>query len=93
MERKELMNFKRKLSKLRISNFLALTIAGMINAFGVTVFLAPVKLYDSGISGTSMLLSHLTTLQGSKYKHTTSPCRAVICENFCQTIKYITRRI
>ena len=93
MERKELMNFKRKLSKLRISNFLALTIAGMINAFGVTVFLAPVKLYDSGISGTSMLLSHLTTLQGSKYKHTTLSCRAAICENFCQTIKYITRRI
>lgn len=37
-----------------------LTIAGMINAFGVTVFLSPVKLYDSGISGTSMLLSQLT---------------------------------
>ena len=41
-------------------NFLLLTVAGMINAFGVTVFLAPVKLYDSGISGTSMLLSQLT---------------------------------
>lgn len=37
-----------------------LTIAGLINAFGVTVFLAPVKLYDSGISGTSMLLSQVT---------------------------------
>lgn len=37
-----------------------LTVAGIINAFGVTVFLAPVKLYDSGISGTSMLLSQLT---------------------------------
>ncbi|MBQ9832384.1 MAG: YitT family protein [Clostridia bacterium] len=37
-----------------------LTLAGIINAFGVTVFLAPVKLYDSGISGTSMLLSQLT---------------------------------
>ena len=37
-----------------------LTIAGIINAFGVTVFLAPVKLYDSGISGTSMLLSQVT---------------------------------
>ncbi len=32
----------------------------MINAFGITVFLNPVKLYDSGISGTSMLLSQLT---------------------------------
>ena len=37
-----------------------LTIAGLINAFGVTVFLNPVKLYDSGISGTSMLLSQVT---------------------------------
>ena len=37
-----------------------LTLAGIINAFGVTVFLAPVKLYDSGISGTSMLLSQIT---------------------------------
>lgn len=27
---------------------------------GVTIFLAPVKLYDSGISGTSMLLAQLT---------------------------------
>ena len=37
-----------------------LTLAGLINAFGITVFLAPVKLYDSGISGTAMLLSQLT---------------------------------
>ena len=44
----------------KITNFIWLTLAGMINAFGVTVFLAPVKLYDSGISGTSMLLSQLT---------------------------------
>lgn len=42
------------------TNFLFLTLAGLINAFGVTVFLAPVNLYDSGISGTSMLLSQLT---------------------------------
>ena len=42
------------------TNFLFLTAAGLINAFGVTIFLAPVKLYDSGISGTSMLLSQLT---------------------------------
>lgn len=40
--------------------FILLTIAGFINAFGVTVFLAPVNLYDSGISGTSMLLSQIT---------------------------------
>lgn len=37
-----------------------LTIAGCINAFGITVFLYPVKLYDSGISGTSMLLAQIT---------------------------------
>ena len=37
-----------------------LTVAGIINAIGVTMFLAPVKLYDSGISGTSMLLGQLT---------------------------------
>ena len=37
-----------------------LTLAGGINAFGVMLFLMPVYLYDSGISGTSMLLSQLT---------------------------------
>ncbi|MBR2825115.1 MAG: YitT family protein, partial [Solobacterium sp.] len=35
-------------------------IGGIVNAFGVTMFLLPVNLYDSGISGTSMLLSQLT---------------------------------
>ena len=54
------MNFKTELSRVKASNFILLTIAGLINAFGVTVFLAPVKLYDSGISGTSMLLSQVT---------------------------------
>lgn len=43
-----------------IRNFIALTIAGIINAFGVTFFLYPVNLYDSGISGTSMLLAQVT---------------------------------
>ncbi|MBE6904635.1 MAG: YitT family protein [Ruminococcaceae bacterium] len=37
-----------------------LTIAGIINAFGITLFLTPVKLYDSGISGTSMLIAQVT---------------------------------
>ena len=50
----------KSLSELRIKNFLILLLAGAINAFGVTVFLAPVKLYDSGISGTSILLSQIT---------------------------------
>ncbi len=48
------------LSKLSIVNIIFLTVAGIINAFGVTVFIAPVNLYDSGISGTSILLSQLT---------------------------------
>ena len=44
------------LKGVRIKNFLILFIAGIINSIGVTMFLAPVNLYDSGISGTSMLL-------------------------------------
>lgn len=48
------------LKQLRITNLFILLLAGTINAFGVTVFLAPVKLYDSGISGTSILLSQVT---------------------------------
>ena len=50
----------RILKQLRWQNFLMLTVAGLINAFGVTVFLAPVNLYDSGISGTSMVLDQIT---------------------------------
>ena len=46
--------------KLRITNFIMLTIAGIVNAFGITIFLMPVNLYDSGISGTSMLLEQVT---------------------------------
>lgn len=45
---------------LSIKNILLLTLAGIVNAFGITVFLYPVKLYDSGISGTSMLLAQIT---------------------------------
>ena len=48
------------LKGLRWQNFISLLIAGCVNAFGVTVFLAPVHLYDSGISGTSILLSQIT---------------------------------
>ncbi|MBQ7132046.1 MAG: YitT family protein [Oscillospiraceae bacterium] len=53
-------NYLNELKTLSPKNFILLTIAGFINAFGVTVFLSPVKLYDSGISGTSMLLSQIT---------------------------------
>ncbi len=48
------------LKNLKVINFLLLTVAGIVNSFGVTIFLAPVKLYDSGISGTSMLLDQVT---------------------------------
>lgn len=51
--------------EIKKGNILLLTIAGFINAFGITVFLAPVRLYDSGISGTSMLLSQITPEQFS----------------------------
>lgn len=60
------MNIKKKerilrnVKKFKVKNFILLTVAGIINAFGVTLFLSPVKLYDSGISGTSMLLSQVT---------------------------------
>lgn len=37
-----------------------LTVAGIINVIGITIFLNPVKLYDSGISGTSMLIAQVT---------------------------------
>ena len=47
-------------NQLSLRNFAMLTISGLINAFGVTVFLAPVSLYDGGISGTSMLLAQIT---------------------------------
>lgn len=49
-----------ELNSLNWKNFIVLIIAGFINAFGITIFLTPVNLYDSGISGTSMLLSQMT---------------------------------
>ena len=45
--------------KLKWQNFIFLFIAGIVNAIGVTMFIAPVNLYDSGASGTSILLSQL----------------------------------
>ena len=51
------------IEKFSFKNFFFLLIAGIINAVGVTMFLTPVNLYDSGISGTSMLISLLTPPQ------------------------------
>ena len=48
------------MNKFRIQNFLMITIAGIVNAIGINLFLLPVQLYDGGISGTSMLLNMLT---------------------------------
>ncbi|MBR1797878.1 MAG: YitT family protein [Clostridiales bacterium] len=40
--------------------FIYMTLAGIISAIGITIFLSPVHLYDSGIAGTSLLISQLT---------------------------------
>lgn len=54
------MNYLKELKQIRPLNLIMLLIAGIINAIGVVMFLSPVKLYDSGISGTSMLISQCT---------------------------------
>ena len=46
--------------QLRWQNVCMLTLAGVISAIGVTMFLMPVNLYDSGIAGTSVLLAQVT---------------------------------
>jgi uncharacterized membrane-anchored protein YitT (DUF2179 family) len=46
--------------KIDYKKIIMLTIAGIVNAFGVTMFLKPVCLYDSGISGTAMLVAQVT---------------------------------
>ena len=53
-------DLRQSLRRLRWQNICMLTVAGFVYAVGVTMFLTPVHLYDSGISGTSMLLSQLT---------------------------------
>lgn len=51
---------KQVLKEFKLSNFIGLTIAGVVNAVGVTMFLAPIQLFDSGASGTAMLISNFT---------------------------------
>lgn len=58
--KKRRVAFKAAPGDIKAANFIALTVAGIVNAFGVTMFLFPVKLYDSGISGLSMLLDQVT---------------------------------
>lgn len=50
----------KKKKNIQPLNFIILFISGVINAFGVTLFLMPVHLYDSGFSGTSILLGQIT---------------------------------
>lgn len=61
------MTEKKEKKKLNLNpvTFLKLTVAGIINAVGVTLFISPAGLYDSGISGTSMLLANITPEQFS----------------------------
>ncbi len=54
-------------SKLSVKNLLMLVAAGCINAFGITFFLSPVSLYDSGISGTSMFLGQISPVSLSVF--------------------------
>lgn len=58
--KKSLSSVLTQLKSLQPQNFLLLLIAGIVNSIGVTMFLAPVQIYDSGISGTSMLLAQIT---------------------------------
>lgn len=60
--RKKIRGIKEKLER---KNLVILFFAGCINSIGVVMFLAPVNIYDSGISGTSMLLWQVTPEQFS----------------------------
>lgn len=50
------------LKKIHPINFVFLTVAGIVNACAVTLFLQAANLYDGGFSGTSMLLARITPL-------------------------------
>lgn len=46
--------------RIRLSNVIFLFIAGVINATGIMLLLAPAKLFDSGVSGLSMFISNVS---------------------------------
>lgn len=54
------MSKYRFLKELKFNNFVYLSLAGVINSIGVTIFLTPLNLFDSGLSGTSFLFNLLT---------------------------------
>ncbi len=51
---------KKLFAGLSVKNFIGLTIAGIINALGVSLFLSPLGLIDGGLSGTSIFLDKIT---------------------------------
>ena len=65
--KKKVSPLRQLLSALTPATLIMLTVAGIVNAFGVVLFLSPVKLYDSGASGTSMLLAQLSGLPFSVF--------------------------
>ena len=58
--RKIYRTLRRECRTLRWQNLLVVVVAGFCNALGVALFLYPMRLYDSGISGLSMLLDQVT---------------------------------
>lgn len=48
------------IKNLKWQNFIMLTLAGIINAVGVTLLLNPAGLLDGGLSGTSLFLERIT---------------------------------
>lgn len=60
-------SFLTVLKSLRLTDFILLAVAGVVNAVGVTLLLSPAGLYDGGFSGTSMLLGKVTPLAMSAY--------------------------
>lgn len=58
--KKLIKTLKSSLKDISIINVVIIFVAGIVNAVGVTMFLSPVHLYDSGLSGLSMLLGQLT---------------------------------
>lgn len=58
--KKLIKTVKLSLKDISIINVVIIFVAGIVNAVGVTMFLSPVHLYDSGLSGLSMLLGQLT---------------------------------
>ena len=48
--------------KLNVKDLIGVIVAGIINAIGISLMLVPLSLFDSGISGTSFLLSEITPI-------------------------------